>query len=113
MIARPQMIFGSLMLAVAAFVAWVLWSLPNWSRPGLFFSVTVVPSFRDSAEAARVVSSFRMQALLHVVIGFGLVVVVGLVLAGGMRFGVNGLSLDRVRAEIGRLMANSFGSVRN
>jgi transcriptional regulator with XRE-family HTH domain len=29
------------------------------------------------------------------------------------RFGVNGLSLDRVRAEIGRLMANSFGSVRN
>ncbi|HXO88838.1 MAG TPA: DUF5808 domain-containing protein [Candidatus Acidoferrales bacterium] len=74
MIARPQMIFGSLMLAVAAFVAWVLWSLPNWSRPGLFFSVTVVPSFRDSAEAARVVSSFRMQALLHVVIGFGLVV---------------------------------------
>jgi uncharacterized membrane protein len=78
MIAHPQMIFGSLMLAVAAFVAWVFWSLPNWSRPGIFFSVTVVPSFRDSAEAARVVSRFRMQALLHVVIGFGLI------LAGAM-----------------------------
>jgi hypothetical protein len=29
------------------------------------------------------------------------------------RFGVSGLSLDRVRAEIGRLTANSFSSVRN
>jgi transcriptional regulator with XRE-family HTH domain len=29
------------------------------------------------------------------------------------RFGVSGLSVDRVRAEIGRLTANSFSSVRN
>lgn len=78
MIAHPQIIFGALMLAVMALVAWVFWSLPDWSRPGLFFSVTVVPSFRDSAEAVRIVSSFRMQVLVQVAIGFGLI------LAGAM-----------------------------
>jgi hypothetical protein len=29
------------------------------------------------------------------------------------RFGVSGLSLDRVRGEVGRLTANSFSSVRS
>jgi uncharacterized membrane protein len=73
MIAHPQIVFGALMLAVVALVAWVFWSLPDWSRPGIFFSVTVVPSFRDSPEAARVLRGYRMQALLHAIIAFGLI----------------------------------------
>jgi uncharacterized membrane protein len=73
MIAHPQIIFGALMLAVVAMAAWVFWSLPDWSRPGLFFSVTVVPGFRDSPEAARVLRSYRMQALLHAIVAFGLI----------------------------------------
>src|ERR1700728_2149597 len=72
MIAHPQIIFGALMLAVVALVAWVFWSVPDWSRPGIFFSVTVVPSFRDSPEAARILRSYRTQVLLHTFIAFGL-----------------------------------------
>jgi uncharacterized membrane protein len=73
MIAHPQIIFGALMLAVVALVAWVFWSVPDWSRPGIFFSVTVVPSFRDSPEAARILRSYRTQVLLHTFIAFGLI----------------------------------------
>jgi hypothetical protein len=70
MIPHPQILFGALMLAVAVLVAWILWALPGWSRPGIFFSVTVVPDFRSSVEAARVLRSYRTQALLHAAIGF-------------------------------------------
>ena len=106
MIAHPQMIFGSLMLAGAACVAWVFWSLPNGSRPGLFFSVTVVPSFRDSAEAARVVSSFRMQALLLVAIGFGLA------LAGAMLDWAGPLVLGVLWLVAGPLVAVSIAHAK-
>jgi uncharacterized membrane protein len=74
MIPHPQILFGVLMLAVAVLVATVFWSLPRWSRPGIFFAVTVVPSFCDSPEAARVLRSYRIQAMAHIVIGFAVIV---------------------------------------
>ncbi|HTR48208.1 MAG TPA: DUF5808 domain-containing protein [Verrucomicrobiae bacterium] len=73
MVAYPQLIFGAAMLSVAVLVGWLYWALPTWSRPGIFFAVTVVPSFRNSPEAAQVLRGYRMQALAHVAIGFALI----------------------------------------
>jgi uncharacterized membrane protein len=73
MIPHPQILFGGLMLAVTLLVGTTFWLLPNWSRPGIFFAVSVVPDFRKSPEAARVLLSYRIQALAHVVISFGLI----------------------------------------
>lgn len=73
MIPHPQILFGSLMLAVTVLVATTFWLLPNWSRPGIFFAVSVVPDFRHSPEAAHVLRSYRIQALVHVLISFGLI----------------------------------------
>jgi uncharacterized membrane protein len=106
MISHPQIVFGSLMLAVAAFVAWMSWSVPDWSRPGIFFSVTVVPSFRESPEAARVRRSYRMQALLHVIIAFGLVA------AGGALDRAVPLILGVLWLTVGPLVAVSMAHAK-
>jgi uncharacterized membrane protein len=74
MMPHAQILFGALMFAVATLVATVFWLMPGWSRPGIFFAVTVVPSFRESPEAARMVRSYRAQAMAHVAISFGLMV---------------------------------------
>jgi uncharacterized membrane protein len=99
MIPHPQMLFGVLMLAVAALVATVFWLLPDWSRPGIFFAVTVVPSFRDSPEAARVLRSYRAQVMVHVLMAFGLIVI------GGLLAGAVGLILGTLWLAAGPLIA--------
>jgi len=73
MIAYPHIFFGGIMLSVVALVAWLFWMLPLWSRPGIFFAVTVVPDFRKSAEAQRLLRNYRIQTLLHVAISFALI----------------------------------------
>lgn len=73
MIAHPQMIFAAVTLGVAALVGWIFWILPTWSRPAIFFAVSVVPGFRESAGGARILSNYRIQVLIHVVISFGLI----------------------------------------
>ena len=73
MIEHPQILFGAVMLSVVALVAWLFWMLPLWSRPGIFFAVTVVPDFRKSAEAQRLLRNYRIQTLLHVAISFALI----------------------------------------
>ncbi|HKV05468.1 MAG TPA: DUF5808 domain-containing protein [Candidatus Acidoferrales bacterium] len=70
MIEHPQILFSAVLLSVAAFVACLFWMLPDWSRPGIFFAVTIVPEFRNSPEARRVLRSYRLQTLLHTGIGF-------------------------------------------
>ena len=57
MIPHAQVLFGGLMFAVATLVATIFWLMPGWSRPGIFFAVTMAPSFRGSPDAARVVRS--------------------------------------------------------
>ena len=71
--AHPQILFGAVMLLVIVFVEWLFWMLPLWSRPGIFFAVTVVPEFRSSSEAARILRNYRIQTLLSVAIAFALV----------------------------------------
>lgn len=72
--AHPHLFFGATMLLVIAFAEWLFWMLPLWSRPGIFFAVTVVPEFRNSAEAARILRNYRVQTLFHVAISFALIV---------------------------------------
>lgn len=71
---HPQIVFAAFMLAVVGLTGWLLWSLPVWSRPGTFFAVTVVPNFRASREALRIVRHYRIELLLHIAISFALIV---------------------------------------
>ena len=82
MIPHAQVLFGGLMFAVATLVATIFWLMPGWSRPGIFFAVTVAPSFRGSPDAARVVRSYRAQVMAHVAIGFGLILAGALIARG-------------------------------
>jgi uncharacterized membrane protein len=73
MIPHLQFLTGVLMLAIAALVAWSFWMLPLWSRPGIYFAVTVAPEFRGTPEAQRLLRSYRLQAMIHVAIAFALI----------------------------------------
>lgn len=73
MITHPQIVFGAFMFAVVAMSGWIFWDLPLWSRPATFFSVTVVPDFRSSPEAAGVLRGYRTEILAHMAIAFALV----------------------------------------
>jgi len=73
MIPHLQFLSVALMLAVAALVAWSFWMLPQWSHPGIYFAVTVAPDFRNTPEARRLLRNYRLQAMLHVAIGFTLI----------------------------------------
>src|SRR5579862_1505203 len=73
MTAHPEIVFGAFMLAVLGLVGGLLWSLPTWSQAGSFFAVTVVPSFRDSPEAQRILRSYRIELLAHLTISFALI----------------------------------------
>ncbi len=71
MIPHPQLFFGAILLGAAALVAWAFWMLPQWSRPGIYFSVTVLPEFRKTEEARRLLKKYRLHAMVYVAIGFG------------------------------------------
>jgi len=70
-IPHPQLFFGAIMSGAAALVAWAFWMLPQWSRPGIYFSVTVPPEFRKTPEARRLLKKYRLHAMIYVAIGFG------------------------------------------
>src|ERR1017187_9612699 len=58
------------------FMCAVLFILPYLSRRTQFFSVTVQPSFRESAEARAILRRYRYQVAVHSAIGlFGFVFV--------------------------------------
>jgi len=55
---------------VAALAALALfWMLPNWSRPGIYFAVTVPPEFRETPEGRQILRRYRVQVTAHVAIG--------------------------------------------
>jgi len=45
--------------------------LPEWSRPSIYFAVTIPAGFRASSEGQQILRRYRLQALLHVAIGCG------------------------------------------
>ena len=73
MIQHSEWIFGPFMLAVGALVAWAFWMLPQWTRPGIYFGVTVEPDFRKTPEAQRLLQRYRLEAMIHVAIAFVLI----------------------------------------
>jgi len=94
------------MFAVIAFCGWIFWMLPLWSRHGTFFSVTVVPGFRNSPEAARILRGYRTEILVHLAVAFALVI------AGAMRREVVFLVLGVLWLTVGPLIAISRGHAR-
>lgn len=72
MIGHPQFLLGVFLLAMAV-VGSIFWMVPEWSRPGLYFAVTVPPEFRKTPEAQRLLRSYRIQALVQVAISFALI----------------------------------------
>lgn len=103
---HPQLIFGGFMFAVMAFCGWIFWALPLWSRHGTFFSVTVVPGFRDSPEAARILRGYRIEILVHLAIAFALILI------GGQRHQVVFLVFGVLWLTVGPLVAISRGHAR-
>lgn len=47
--------------------------LPRWTRPELYFSVTVLPSFRQTAEGRQIEHRYRKLVAVHSMIGLCLV----------------------------------------
>ncbi|NQU76930.1 MAG: DUF1648 domain-containing protein, partial [Planctomycetes bacterium] len=68
---------GVIMAGVFAGLVWLCWALlsymPRWTRPDIYFSVTVQPEFRHTPEAKRIEQRYRRQVALHSLIGSGLV----------------------------------------
>ncbi len=73
MIQHFEWIFGPFMLAVVALVTWAFWMLPQWTRPGIYFGVTVAPDFRKTPEAEHLLRRYRLEAMIHVAIAFAMV----------------------------------------
>jgi uncharacterized membrane protein len=61
------------LFSMAVLEALIFWMLPEWSRPGIYFAVTVAPEFRATAEAGQILQRYRLQAMMHVAVGCGLV----------------------------------------
>lgn len=73
MIQHSEWMFGPFMLAVGALVTWAFWMLPQWTRPGIYFGVTVEPDFRKTQEAQRLLQRYRLEAIIHVAIAFAMI----------------------------------------
>ena len=73
MIQHSEWIFGPFMLALVALVSWAFWMLPQWTRPGIYFGVTVAPDFRKTPEAQRLLRRYRLEAMIHVALAFAMI----------------------------------------
>ncbi len=73
MIQQSEWVFGPFMLALVALVTWAFWMLPQWTRPGIYFGVTVQPDFRKTPEAQRLLLRYRLEAMIHVAISFAMI----------------------------------------
>lgn len=43
--------------------------LPLWSRPDIYFGVTVSPAFRETPDGRRILKGYRFQSMFHAIIG--------------------------------------------
>ncbi|HEY6905041.1 MAG TPA: DUF5808 domain-containing protein [Candidatus Acidoferrales bacterium] len=73
MIDHPGYFVGFIMLSLATLVTWAFWMLPQWTRPGIYFGVTVQPEFRKTPEARRLLQKYRVEAMIHVAIAFAMI----------------------------------------
>lgn len=73
MIQHSEWIFGPFVVALAALVTWAFWMLPQWTRPGIYFGVTVLPEFRKTPEAGRLLRRYRTEAMIHGALAFAMI----------------------------------------
>jgi len=70
------LVLGAIMAGIfVGFVSlcWVILNfMPRWTRPDIYFSVTIRPEFRQTPEAQRLEQRYRRQVALHTLIGGGL-----------------------------------------
>lgn len=64
---------GMFTAVVAVLVAISFHKIPNWTRPDIFFSVTVPPQFRATPEARSILRSYRIQVWLATLVSFALI----------------------------------------
>jgi uncharacterized membrane protein len=67
-------LFCGVLIVIGAVEAAVFWMLPLWERPGLYFSVTVAPEFRTSAEGRKILQRYRTLAMVLVAVGWALLI---------------------------------------
>jgi hypothetical protein len=69
-------VFSSVLTAfLAVMVAAFFCLLPQWSRPGMLFAVTVSAQFRRTREGRRILRDYRLQACVHALMSFALIYV--------------------------------------
>ncbi len=69
-------VFSSVLTAIlAVMVAAFFCLLPQWSRPGMLFAVTVSAQFRQTREGRRILRDYRLQACAHALMSFALIYV--------------------------------------
>lgn len=68
-----QIVLAIFFVVFVVFLASMFWMLPEWSRPSIYFAVTVPAGFRTSVEGRQILQRYRLQAISHVAIGCGLV----------------------------------------
>lgn len=78
--------------------------LPRWTRPDVYFAVTVAPSFRGTREAARILRRYRIEVWIHAIVATAVVVIVSLngatlLLPVGVLYLVLGTTAALVRAR--------------
>jgi uncharacterized membrane protein len=69
--------FCAFLVMIGALEAAIFWKLPLWERAGLFFSVTVSPELRHSAEGRKILQRYRALAMALIAIGWALVIAGG------------------------------------
>lgn len=58
-----------LFITITLAMSLLLWMMPTLSRPGLFFGVTVSPSFRNSTQGRQILGRYRQLVVATAVLG--------------------------------------------
>lgn len=75
MSANFQLAFGIFTAAIAAMVGILFHKIPKWTRPDIFFAVTVPPQFRATPEAHQILRNYRAQVWVAVLVSFAAIFV--------------------------------------
>ncbi|MGC2505553.1 MAG: hypothetical protein WA369_02760, partial [Candidatus Acidiferrales bacterium] len=55
-------------------LAWLFWTLPEWTRPGIYFAVTTPPEFRQTPGGQQILRRYQVQVTVHLAVAVVLIV---------------------------------------
>lgn len=70
---HPQLRADLFFLSVVLLMMALYWLLPRWSRPGIFFSVSVDPRFPESDDGRRILRRYRSEACGSLMVALALI----------------------------------------